>query len=250
MNARWDDIRAFISRRSPERARAFVGVPREEIAQFEARYAIALPALYRDFLATMGKDHGDFYPLGDHYACDLDTLVEQLPGSNYPHDQYHKIGHEADPEAIAEYDLFLDLRRSDGSDAPLVRFEDDEWFNLEAVKEVGFTLADQLVRSAFAPFELRRRRKVREVSIFFESAEELGPAMRQIAAQMHALGLVDVMPGTQKVACLGDDTVSLSIQEYTQLSILYVSIGAMAAKSANRIAEGLLDQFSHASVKG
>jgi len=246
----WGDIGAFIARRSPAAALGFSGVSRDEIAQTEVRCGVTLPTLYRDFLAAMGREHGDFFPLGDSYACDFDTLVEQIPAANYPIDRYFKVGYEADPEAVTYYDIFLDLRRSDGSDAPLVRFEDDEWFDQEAVKEIGFSLADQLVRSAFEHFELRRRGTSRAVSIHFESATELTRAMREICAQMRASALADVFPATPRVACLGDDTVSVSIKGYMQLSVLYVSIGALATKSASRIVEGLLDRFPDASRVG
>lgn len=242
----WDPILGFIRRSSPEHATAFVGITREEIAEWEARCAVSLPTIYRGFLAAMGADCDDFHPFGVSQVCDFHALIVRLPATNYPGDRYFKVSCEGSPEAVTFYDTFIDLRRSDGDDAPLVRFEDDEWFAQEDVIEVGFTLGEELMRSAFDRFQLGRRPASNKVSIFCESASEIAPTMRRLHAHMRERGLADELPGSPRVACLHSEPCSVLLESHESLKILRVAIGAQAVRVASAFVEELLDQFPHA----
>ncbi|WAS91095.1 SMI1/KNR4 family protein [Nannocystis punicea] len=243
-----DDIVAFIRQHGSADAEAFVGVSPEQIARCEELCSATLPTLYREFLAAMGGDCGAFHPFGIGQLCDFEALVQRLPAANYPGDRYFRVSFESSPAAITYYDIFLDLRRSDGTDAPLVRFEDDEEFSADAVQEVGFTLGEELARSAFEQFEVVRRPASKRLAIFAESVAGLAAAARRIAAQLRERGLAEALPGLPRIVCLHSESLSVLIERREALGLLQVVVGAKTARAASGLVEVLLAEYPEARM--
>lgn len=59
---------------------ALKGCTSEEIAQLEAKYHVKLPAVYREFLARMGKEAGDFLRGSDYFFSALLEMRAGLEG--------------------------------------------------------------------------------------------------------------------------------------------------------------------------
>src|SRR5262249_46740754 len=128
---------------------ALEGVTPDEIARVEREYQIRLPDSYRQFVLNMGANSAGFHLFGPTQNQRFPDVAAQVPDESYPTQEYFKIARADDERMINAPDHFLDLRRSDGMDAPIVAFEADEEFTLENVRDYGFTFLEQADRRLF-----------------------------------------------------------------------------------------------------
>jgi hypothetical protein len=222
----WHDLLAFIRTRDASYLDSVRGVSPQDVALCEQNCAIELPRLYVGFLTTMGEDTGAFWPFGARQNCRFYDLIEMLPAEDYPGSRFFKIAFEDDPSAITHYDLFLDLARSDGEDAALVRFEDSGAFAHEGVHEVGFTLQEWFNARFFDYFEVYRRPRTRTVFISPPPASGVEQCMRQALGLLSKMGLESALPLMPRVACLGGSSLSASVELHETTRGVSVDLGA------------------------
>lgn len=222
----WSDLLGLVTARDPAYLRTIQGVPREEVARCEENARIRLPGLYVDFLVTMGAGSGAFHPFGATQTCTFAALIAELPTEDYPEDRYFKVAFESDPSMITFYDMFLDLGRSDGEDAPLVTFETGGEFAPHIVTEVGFTVAEWLSSGVFASFELRRRPQHEHLGCFRPTRGEIQHAMEAALELFVAQGLEPALPPLPRVACLRDATRSVLLTSRGTSHALGIEVGA------------------------
>ncbi len=101
-----------------------IGCTESEITQLERRLAVRLPAKYKDFLRSWGKQAGDF--LGD--CC---FLYDSLESICRPHAESlaKKHGFELSPQSFVfldRYPLFMFFDTTQGEDPPVWLFDEDQ----------------------------------------------------------------------------------------------------------------------------
>lgn len=222
----WSDLLNFVQARDRSYLGTVKGVNRQDIELCEENSGIALPRLYVDFLATMGESCGAFWPFGVHQNCNFYRLVEMLPAEDYPGTKFFKVAFEDDPSAIAYYDMFLDLGRSDGEDAGLVRFEDSSAFSLEHVIEVGFTLHEWFNGRFFNYFEVRRRAQADGLYRHCDSPAEIRRSMETAVQLLSKMGLKPVLPPLPRVSCLQNKKLSALVEIRETVSGISIDLGA------------------------
>jgi hypothetical protein len=221
----WQALIEFIRRSDPALGSSFRGVPRRDIEACEAEYSIALPSNYVDFLLTMGEDSGGIEPFGPTQVHTFSELLALLPPEGYPGRRFFKVAFESDPMALAVLDTFLDLARSDGQDAPLVRFET----GVNTVPEVNdwdHTFGESVTRRVFSRLELNRRSY--RAMIFVKSRNPADAlAIKKTSTELLAqAGLQLALPDLKRVACLSLDSASALVVVDDETSLLDVHLGA------------------------
>ena len=239
----WDLFIDFIKAQDPAFIAARQGVPLDDIKQCEAGCKIALPKSYVNFLQLMGQAGGKFRPFGATMEHNFYDLVEQLPAEDYPGDQFFKIAAETDSSLVAYYDLFLDLRRSDGEDAPLVTFEDGVELRPGAVNEVGLTFDESMMESVFTFFALHRRAKRAVVTVDSTQLRD-----KTVGLLMH-MGFQQVWSPLPRIACLRRDTFCALVKVGEDTRTLDVELGADDNKSLGIAVEQLLSSLPGARTR-
>jgi hypothetical protein len=239
----WNNLLAFIREKDPSYLGAVRGVPRAEIAQCEANCALTLPTFYVDFIATMGAEAGSFEPFGAMEIWHFRELLDELPAESYPQEQLFKVSINDDPGAISPLDKFIELRRSDGSDAPLVLFEDGGPFSWRAVVKSGYSLAEWLATRVFDFFELDRRPHTTSLCVIFETAREMRENRPAALDMLTKMGFVPALPSYRATAWLRRPSCSARLRELDELDGLSIKIGAESRRELDVIIEQLRDRF-------
>jgi hypothetical protein len=196
----WDGLIAFVQREDPALISSMKGIAPAEIASLEADYQLDLPEHYRRFLLLMGDDSGGFHLFGpgqNHRFADLRAvpLDESFPA------HFLRIAVAVDDSVVTRLDHFLDLSRSDGTDAPIVMFPSDEEFDAEAVLEKGFTLVEQAQRRLFA--HLADHRAPERTLVTIEHDADQGPSsLDDIVAVLGRMRFGLAVESLPRVACL------------------------------------------------
>ncbi len=141
----WSRVMAFMQQRDPALVASLVGVPRPQIDAVQAQYRIQFPAVYVDFLQTMGEGSGGLTPFGNTQVHRFSELIAQLPPQDYPADRFFKVAFESDEMALACFDTYLDLARNDGDDSAIVRFESPLETPPAGLPEETLSLAERLM---------------------------------------------------------------------------------------------------------
>lgn len=224
----WPELMSFIDARDPDYRTMVEGVPPDAIDTCQQGLGIVLPRLYVDFLLGMGSDTGTFRPFGATQSCSFYQLIEELSPEDYPTDRYFRISLETDTSEIEWYDHYLDLTRSDGEDAALVRFERGLLFpdlEQEGVQDVGFTFGEQLARRAFDSFELRRRPFGRALGLLIKPGEQIDARVRAVVDVLKRMGFGPVLSPLPRVACLRREGSSALFEVRTATMSMGVIIG-------------------------
>jgi hypothetical protein len=145
----WDELTQFVRREAPSFLTSVRGVAAKDIATVERQYRVRLPDVYRHFLLLMGADSGDFHLFGPTSGHRFADVVARIPEDAAPVQQFFKIAYADDESMVSPPDHYLDLRRTDGVDAPVVRAEGGEDFNAADVEPSGFTFLEYVYRRLF-----------------------------------------------------------------------------------------------------
>lgn len=120
----WLEIVAFMEQRAPGAADRAVGATLAQIEALQRRTLTPLPKNYVEFLRCMGSADGGFRIFPEHYYLVQDLLDHTAAMGAWDSHRFFLVGFQ-DPRAVREdpHELFFDLLRSDGIDAPLVGFQ-------------------------------------------------------------------------------------------------------------------------------
>lgn len=239
----WADLLAFIQKKEPTYLQTVRGIPRTEITRIETTYSIILPKIYVDFVETMGASFGAFEPFGGTQICEFPALVRELPSESYPQDRFFKVSIDDSPGAIGSYDTFLDLRRSDGCDAPLVWFEDVIPFSPGSVEDFGYSLGEWLTLQVFDTFELDRRPHIVTVSIVFETGHEQKQNRPVVLDILGKMGFRPALPPLPAVTCLQRPSCSARFRPANTVDGLSIRMGAENRRDLDIMIEQLRDRY-------
>lgn len=243
----WSELYAFMLSRVPTLAEQVVGVPCDQIAELEQGLGIRLPRFYVGFLATMGVDSGSFVPFTSSHEHDFYDLVEALPPDYYPPHDFFKVAYECNEGRTPMYDYFLDLRRSDGEDAPLVLFEDGiAGFTAEMVGDLGTSLAEELASGAWEMFEGRARPHDRILMVHANREQAIEGARGRVLALLEHHGVVRSLPALPRLDCLMGPLVGRV--EVRDSMMMVVTIAGDDAKQIGYVIEQMLDHVPGASL--
>lgn len=243
-------IIAFISERRLEFTAEIRGVSEQELEDLQAGCGVRLPRAYLGFLRRMGVHSNGFHPFGPSHVMNLYALVEELPAETYPAERFFKIAEETNRSLIVIEDKFLDLQRSDGDDAPLVRFEDGGEFEPKAVAELGFSFREQLTRSAFLGFELEPRKHRRVIGLEAATPVAVEEQLRAATEMLTKMSLVPVLEWTPRVRTLRNETLSAMLEHRGQDRALSMRLGADDERALGIATEQLLDHLTGAWLRG
>lgn len=234
----WQALMDYIRAKDPALAASFRGVSRREIAACETEHAVTLPSSYVEFLLAMGEDSGGLRPFGPTQEHAFSELVATLPADDYPGDRFFKVAFEADEDALALLDTFLDLTRSDGNDAPLVRFEAGG--ALPETHEWDFTFGEVLTRRVFQAVDLRRRSHSARIFVAFRDLTAAGEIRQAAVTLLTRSGLHLALPDLPHVCCLAGDTASALIGVFNETALVDIEVAADSRQPVAGFAESLL----------
>ncbi len=256
--ARFIDLFEFMCAhepRGPRRDRrsfrdTVAGAPAAFVASVEQARGVVLPTWYRDFVVTMGRGCRGFVPFSSAYAGrqehDFLQLVERAPGASRPPARFFRVSTDVD-DGIDHADIFLDLARSDGHDAPLVLIDPTRPFDSALVSDLGWSLAEALTRSAFLHFRLSRHRYSSIVIACGDSTEwmvELRDAAEECLLQA---GMQLSLRSLARVRCLAGDDCAAMVEECADGSLaLCVRIAGGNRQTLRQVGARLTDALPDA----
>jgi hypothetical protein len=201
----------FITAHDATVAATCVGVSPGQIQAIEAQYGMTLPANYIGFLHTMGESSGGMRLFGETRVHRFSTLAAQLPFTDSPTQRFFQVASESHPFAPAFEDVYLDLSRSDGNDAPLVRCERPAEPSDDSEEE-PLSVTERIISEIFWRLDVARRKFAAKVLIFGGGISGDALRTKQDAVELlRGLGFAPGLPDLPRVACLTRDTVSLLI---------------------------------------
>lgn len=236
-------ILAFLAARVPELRAQLRGASPEDIDELAEQCPRPLPRAYLEFLQAMGRSCGEFSPLpvADCRAAELWPHLVATPPS-YPAGRFLKVGIDLGIGRDLRRDWFLDLRRGDPDDPPLVTFEDegDPADFVEArVHVVARSWTAMLQRQAFLFGAVDRRA--------FQQQEVVTPAdeasLAEAAAICARLGLTPALPSQPGLHTLERADLSVLLEVPPNMRRLEIEVGADAARVGRHFLEILRDNL-------
>lgn len=207
----WSEVIAFIQRHTGGRATGFVGVTQSEIDRVQAQLHIVLPSIYVDFLRTMGENSAGLYPFGETYRHTFSELADELPPEDYPAERFFKVAFAIEELSVDLIDAYLDLSRSDGDDAPLVKFETPFKPTSKAFSEDYLHFGERLVFNIFRRLEADRRKFRASIAVFGPGASN-GTGIKEDALRLlTGLGFTAALPDRRRVGCVTGESASALI---------------------------------------
>ncbi|MFZ6184207.1 SMI1/KNR4 family protein [Nannocystis pusilla] len=236
-------ILAFLDARVPELRAELRGATPEDIDELAELCPRPLPRAYVEFLQAMGGSSGSFsaLPVADCRAAELWPHLLATPPS-YPADRFLKIGIDLGIGRDIRRDWFLDLRRGDPDDPPLVTFEDegDPADFVEArAHVVARSWTAMLQRQAFLFGAVDRRA--------FQQQEIVTPAdesrLAEAAAICARLGLAPAMPSQPGLQTLERADLAVLLERPPNMRRLEIVVGADTARVGQHFLEILRDNL-------
>lgn len=209
MRMNWSQVVDFIKGRDPELASSLIGVSQSEIDAVQAQYRIVLPSIYVDFLRTMGEDSGKLSPFGKTYSHTFSQLVDELPPEGYPPERFFKVAMAREEFNVDLIDIYLDLTRSDGDDAPLVMFETSLKPAPTHINEYYLTFAERLVYRVFWQLDVSRRQFREDVLVRGKDASESSEVKQTAVAVLTRSGFSAPLPDRRRVGCMTAESASV-----------------------------------------
>jgi hypothetical protein len=251
----WEPLADFIRTEDPSFAASVQGVPLEEIERVERENGIRLPRSYRGFLQMMGRDSDGFDLFGPHRNHRFGDLVERLPARSYPGRSYFKIGLACDPSEISPPDYFLDLTRSDGLDAPIVMFEDDDELELEdfdpgRVRDTPFTFGEQATNRVFTFLVLDRSAETSRIIIGAQSREERRTVNSDVIALLRGMKFDAVLPADPLISTFRRGSLGVLVNVREDLRCVAVNLGGEEGPPVKVVVDQVLGRYPDAAVRG
>jgi len=242
----WSDLFAFMTARDPELADHVVGAAPEDVATTQRELGITFPAVYVDFLLTMGVETGRFHPFGRGVDSNFYRVLEQIPPEDYDIHDYFLIGRETDTSRCPMVDLYLDLRRSGVEDGAVVDVEQgSEW---EPEQTNDLTLLERLTRLAWRSFEAARFAHDRVIFVPVEAMGEL-PAVRQrVLSVLSRRGHEPTLPPLPRLDCLGSETAASFLHTTSKFKLVDVILAEDDEQRLRQLVEIVLDNVPGASI--
>src|SRR5262249_49948442 len=156
-------------------------------------------------LRTMGESSGQLYPFGN-YIHTFSALLEQLEAEDDPVERFFRVAFMAQEFATDPIDMYLDLRRSDGHDAPLVELEAPFGPDEENFGEDHLRFAERLVYNIFSRLDVDQRKYGARVVVFGSNPTEIKQAALSLLIRS---GFAAALPELARVACLSRASASV-----------------------------------------
>jgi hypothetical protein len=248
----WDQLTSFIQREDPALAASLRGVPHERVELVEQEYGIRLPETYRQFLFTMGDRSDRLHLFGPGRTQRFDDLVAQLPTRIYPRGQFFKIAAAIDPSEISPDDYFLDLTRSDGVDAPIVAFQDNDDAEIEEfvatrVRDMPFTFSEQAAKNFFSILVLDRA--LDEVLLVVGPDVDLSGLRASVVEMLSTMGFRPLMPLEDRIMILRRGTLSAVLTVWDpELGTVSIALAGHESRELKIVVEQLVERFPEAAV--
>lgn len=119
------------------------GCSEEEICKLEKHFNLSLPAVYRDFLRTLGKGFGSFMS-SDHISFEFDQLFDQAQHPSYA--EYCQLTAKSFVFAERGWENFYYFEADDSSDDPPVfMFECGEFGSRQVYRSFWEFIEDRVV---------------------------------------------------------------------------------------------------------
>jgi hypothetical protein len=248
MRLSWSQVIDFIRRRDGVLASSFVGVRQSEIDAIQAQYGMILPSTYVDFLRTMGESSGELYPFGQTYVHTFSQLLEQLPPEDYPADRFFKVAFQLEEFAVDSIDVYLDLTRTDGHDAPLVMFETPVEATHASSIEDNLSVAERLVYRIFRRIDVNRKRYGADIMVFGSDLWN-GSETKQAALSVLARsGFAAVLPDLRRVGCMTRESASVLISVADAEELVEFELGGDSREAIEEPVRELLAAFPDADL--
>jgi hypothetical protein len=245
----WSRVIAFIQARDPALAAALIGVPRSQIDALQAQYRIRLPEVYVDFLETMGEDSGDLTPFGRTQVHRFSELMARLPPQDYPADRFFKVAFESDEMALAYFDTYLDLRRTEGGDCEIVRLESPVETIPADLPEETLTLAERLMEYFFWTLDVARRPYGARIFVLGDDPWNGVAIKEDAAARVAGAGFVPALPAVRRVACLTRGATSVLITDSDTSELVDIRIGGADLEDVEKLTRQLLASIPRADLE-
>lgn len=187
---------AFLRRWAPACLEEAVGLRAEVVDGVQAELGIRLPRLYVEMILDAGAGSGAYRPFGPQLDGGFEALVSLHPPQMYPYQRYFKVARSVDPSLIDPEEVFIDLTRSDGHDAPLVTIDQAGRFQEHHLRDLHETLGECLARNAFVPFAILERKHQADVFVFPECQEEWVVARQKAHKTILSRGYAQALPMT------------------------------------------------------
>jgi len=243
---KWADLFSFMTERDPAFEATTLGADRNDIETVEQEIGITLPYSYVDFITTIGADTGRYHPFGPEMDTNFYRLLRQVPTEDYDVREYFPIALETNESRAPMCDLYLDLRRSDGADAPLVLAENgSDWCRMS---DEEITLLERLTESAWPAFELPCYSANRVIYVHAEGAEALGTAREQVLDLLDRRGHVPTLPSQHRVDCTASETEASIVRVKEHLGLIRLVVAGHDEKELGRVVELFIDNVPNAAV--
>ncbi|HRI66161.1 MAG TPA: hypothetical protein PK156_18060 [Polyangium sp.] len=240
---KWSNILSFIHARDPSYWHRVQGVTRAEIARCEDAIGVALPKIYVEFLKAVGIECSGFSPFGSMKVFDYYSIVERMPAHVPANARYFRIALDDDASVVEHYDVFLDLLRSDGDDAPIVSAPASDDICETDVIEHGFTLGEALTRAVVLHFDISHRSDMTILTICPDSHVHMETYKKPLLDLMAKMRVNELWPASYRVACFRNEATSVLIEYSAEPLIITCTVGATSHRSLRLIVEQIQDQF-------
>lgn len=246
----WDRLVEFVQAEAPSFVASLEGVVADDIVRVEDEYRVQLPATYRQYLLRMGVNSAEFYLFGPSHNHRFADIVERLPEATYPTHEYFKIAYAQDETMISPLDYFLDLKRNDGVDAPIVMFEggEDEEFVLENVQEHGFTFLEQAYRRLFGHVANLARLERKLLTILSSAPARETLSMAHLVEVLKEMRFDLALPALARVTCLRRGSVWAVVDVHASGRGLAISLWSTERGTLEALTDQLSLRFPDARV--
>lgn len=158
-NTHLQELLEFVKARVPSALEEYPPVTRtqtdELLAACSPRVVAALPRAARDVISWLGgSDSKTISIFGAMFTTSIILMLEDLEFQVLA-DRFFRVAIDRNPEQMTQDDLYIDLTRSNGEDAPLIVLG-EEWCG-EQTAARGHTILSMAISRVFHDFELAKR---------------------------------------------------------------------------------------------